>query len=303
MRVPAIVGAFPEPFRTGRRASAARCGWSARRLSPSPAGDARRPGGGRRARVRLVAGRARHRDRAPASWSPAGRRRGSCAVRRRSRRARRRAACSPASDRQGRSLELLDADGEVARTSVRRRHRARGGAAPARRRAAVARDRARREGACRRRRRAAGGPRCATPSRSPSPGRTVEKLPLAGDEPCSRLPRPSERPPRGARRRGRRASAAPSRWRVRSTAARWCSRARSAAIVVAAAGRRCRARGGPLAAAGAAVRAAAGDGQRARLPGRRRRCSSAAATFLGRRWDVTLEALRTGRSTGSASWC
>ena len=83
----------------------------------------------------------------------------------RSRRARRRAACSRASTADGRSLELLDESGDVARTVrpgdgiglVARD-------APARRGAGVARDRARRGGARGGRARARRGRACGTPS-------------------------------------------------------------------------------------------------------------------------------------------
>ena len=102
------------------------------------------------------------------SWWRAGRRRASCAARPRSRRDRRRAACSRASATTAASLELLDAGRRGrAHGPPGRRHRAGGRAAPARRRAALARHRARRGGARGRRGARCEEDRCATRSRSP----------------------------------------------------------------------------------------------------------------------------------------
>ncbi len=103
-------------FAAGPRASGARCESSARRLRPSPAATRRRRW--RRRGCRCPGPRSARPAPRPsrASSSPAGPRLGSCAVRRRSRRGRSASGVFARLDRQGRSLELLDADGEVART-------------------------------------------------------------------------------------------------------------------------------------------------------------------------------------------
>ena len=158
MRVPAIVGAFPEPFLHGlegkRRPVRVECedsGSSAAR--PRATGSA--PWGCRPREPRS----ARPGRRAWfASWSRAGRPRGSCAARRSSSRGRRQSGVFARFARDGSRLDLLDARGEPART-------VRPGEgvglvlalAPRAGRAALARDRARRARRRRRGARAAGG--------------------------------------------------------------------------------------------------------------------------------------------------
>ena len=145
-----------------------------------------------RAGVRLLARRARHRERDPPRRGALARGARSCAVRRRSRRGPRQRRVR-ALRRQGGRSSCSTRDGEVART-VR----------PGDGTALVAALRpldeelvwlvtAPRRRGRRRRRAPRSEDRCATPSRSPSPGVPLRSYRWRGDEPRSRLPRTSER--------------------------------------------------------------------------------------------------------------
>ena len=133
MRVPAIVGAFPEPFRSGTEGERRPVRVECEEAQTEPCREAKEAlQSDRRAGVRLLARRARHRDRHPA-------RRGALA------RGSHRARCADARGGSGgeRRVRALGPPGPVARAARRRRrgradgaargrHRARGRAAPAR---------------------------------------------------------------------------------------------------------------------------------------------------------------------------